>query len=266
MSTLSLITAPAAEPITLAEAKLHLKINADVTAEDSLIAPLIVTARDYVEGFTHRALPLQTWDLLLDGFPGDGAPIRLPKAPAVSVTSVTYIAPDGTSTVWSSALYTTDLPAGPKARSGCIVPAYGEFYPLTRAVPRAVSVRFVAGYAGTPVPVATLTQAAGLATATVTAGHGLTNLQNVTIVGAVQAGYNGTFVATVLNATQFTFPVVSTTVSPATGTITATPDPVPIMLKVCMLEHVRAHYGRGAEDRGEILQWIDRNLWAYKSF
>jgi uncharacterized phiE125 gp8 family phage protein len=263
---LSLVTAPTGEPITLDEAKGHLKIEPDVTTDDSLIASLIVAARAYVETFTHRALPVQTWDLACDAFPYDGGPIVLPKAPTVSITSVTYVAPDGTSTVWSTAKYTTDLPVGPTARRGTLLPAYGEYYPLTRAVPRAVITRFVAGYAGAPLTVATLTQAAGVATATVTAGHGLTNFQSVTIAGAAQAGYNGTFTATVLNATQFTVPVVSSTASPATGTLTVTPDPIPILMKVCLLEHVRANYGRGTEDRGETMQWIERNLWAYKSF
>jgi len=264
--SLFLVTAPASEPVSLAETKLHLRVAADVTAEDDLIAGLIVAARDYAETVTHRALPLQTWDLKLDGFPDDGGPIWLPKAPTVSVTSVTYVAQDGTSTVWSAALYTTDLPTGPKARAGYLEPAYGQVYPSTRDVPNAVVVRFVAGYQGTALTLASLTQAAGLATATVTAGHGLTNLQAVTIAGATQAGYNGTFTATVVSATVFTFAVAAATASPATGTPTATPDPVPTLLKVCLKEHVRADYGRGGEDREAILQWIDRHLWAFKSF
>jgi uncharacterized phiE125 gp8 family phage protein len=252
------------EPVSLAEIKLHLKLNATVTTEDSLLAALIVAAREYGETFMHRALSLQTWDEKLSGFPCDGV-LWLPKAPLVSVTSVTYVDTAGVTQTWSNTLYTVDAPSGPKARAGCLVPNYGQVFPSTRDVPNAVVVRFVAGYAGTPVIVATLTQAAGLATATVTAGHGLTDLQNVTIAGANQAGYNGTFTATVVSATVFTVPVASATVSPATGTITVTPDPVPTLIKVCLKEHVRANYGRGAEDRVEILAWIDRNLWAYKS-
>lgn len=261
---LSLVTAPTSEPVSLTDAKLWIKV--DATAEDDLISGLIVSARDYAETFTHRAFPLQAWDLKLDSFPDDGEPIWLPKSPAVSVTSITYTAQDGTSTTWSSTLYTTDLPTGPTARMGCIVPAYGQVYPSTRDVPSAVTVRFVAGYAGTALSVASLTQSGGTATATVTAGHGMTNLQMVTIAGATQSGYNGSFTATVVSSTVFTFPVTSTTVSPATGTVTATPDPVPTMVKVCMKEHVRANYGRGAEDRAEIMEWIRGNLWAYKSF
>jgi len=191
--SLFLVTAPTVEPVSLQEAKLHLRVDADVTDEDALIAPLIEPARDYAETFTHRAFLTQTWDDKYDSFPCDGGPIWIPKAPTISVTSITYIAQDGTSATWSSALYTTDLPVGPKARRGCIVPAYGQSYPSTRDVPNAVVVRFVAGYG-------------------------------------------------------------------------ATATTVPEMVKVCIKEHVRANHGRGVEDRKEILQWIDRNLWAYKSF
>ena len=69
--------------------------------------------------------------------------------------------------------------------------------------------------------VTTLTQTAGLATATKTA-HGYSDGDRITIAGANQAGYNSTFVVNVTSSSTFTFPVDSGTVSPATGTITAT--------------------------------------------
>lgn len=45
----------------------------------------------------------------------------------------------------------------------------------------------------------------------------------VTISGAAQAGYNGTFVATITGVNTFTFPVPSATASPATGSPAMTP-------------------------------------------
>lgn len=74
---------------------------------------------------------------------------------------------------------------------------------------------------GTAQSVTTLTQSAGLATATKTA-HGYSDGDRITIAGAGQAGYNSTFVVNVTSSSTFTFPVDSGTVSPATGTITAT--------------------------------------------
>jgi hypothetical protein len=47
---------------------------------------------------------------------------------------------------WSSSLYTVDAPAGEFAEPGRIYPAYGQVYPVTRAQPAAVTIRFVCGY------------------------------------------------------------------------------------------------------------------------
>jgi len=61
---LTLVTPPAVEPITLAEAKLHAKV--DTSADDTLIGDLIVAARQYAEQYTQRAFINQTWRLTLD--------------------------------------------------------------------------------------------------------------------------------------------------------------------------------------------------------
>ena len=53
------LTPPAAEPLTLAEAKLHLRVDADITDDDSLITALIVTARQQAEHRTGRSLVSQ---------------------------------------------------------------------------------------------------------------------------------------------------------------------------------------------------------------
>lgn len=260
--SLFLVTAPSSEPVSLSELKLHLRV--DTTTEDDLIAALGVSGRGYAEDFTRRAIPRQTLDLRLDAFPCESE-FYLPKAPCISVTSISYIDTNGDTQTLATSVYDTDLPTGPQARAGRIFLKYNQVWPQTRDIPNAVTVRFVAGYAGTAVTLASLTQSAGTATATVTAGHGLTNLQLVTIAGANQAGYNGTFTATVTSSTVFTFPVDSGTVSPATGTVTATPDPVPTMIRLCIKEHARANYGRGVENRDEILKWIHGQLWPFVS-
>lgn len=145
---LSLVTGPAIEPVSLADAKTHLRVEVD--DENALIQTLISAARQWVETFTHRALITQTWDLKLDGFLcGSDDAIELPLAPASSVTSIAYVDSNGDTQTWASANYTTDLPSGPKAQRGRIVPAYSMFYPSTRDVVNAVTVRFVAGYGST---------------------------------------------------------------------------------------------------------------------
>ena len=82
---LVMIAAPAAEPISVAEAKAHLRIDAD--DEDALIASLIVTATTFVEKALARALITQDWSLYLDAWPRDGT-IALPLAPVQEVTAV----------------------------------------------------------------------------------------------------------------------------------------------------------------------------------
>ena len=140
---LSLVTGPTVEPIDLAEAKLHLRV--DTTDEDELVKTLIRAARQYVETFTRRALVTQTWDLMLDAFPCEA--ITLPMAGVTSVTSITYVDTNGATQTWSSSLYQTDLPTAPKAPFARIQPAYQQVYPMTRDQMNAVTIRFVAGNA-----------------------------------------------------------------------------------------------------------------------
>ncbi|MEL7609497.1 MAG: head-tail connector protein [Bacillota bacterium] len=77
------ITPPAAEPVSLADAKLHLR--ADGTAEDTLISNLIVAAREHCEDETRRALVEQTIEAYPQAF-GD----PLPRPPMRDVLSVVY--------------------------------------------------------------------------------------------------------------------------------------------------------------------------------
>ncbi len=150
MVGLTLVTAPASEPVSLAEAKDHCRIAQAVTYEDALVTGLIRAAREHVETYTHRALLTQTWADKRDAFPCDrDEALWLPMPPVSSVTSITYIDTAGTSQTWAASLYTTDLPSGPYARAGRIVPAYSEYYPATRGVINAVTIRFVCGYGAT---------------------------------------------------------------------------------------------------------------------
>ncbi len=82
---LVMTAAPAAEPISLAEAKAHLRVDAD--DEDALLSSLIVTARAFVEKALARALITQDWSLYLDNWPRGGT-IALPIAPVQEVTAV----------------------------------------------------------------------------------------------------------------------------------------------------------------------------------
>lgn len=68
-SSFVVTTPPAAEPITLAEARLQLKADDSVTTDDTLISALIQAAREHVEKVCERALMPQTWRVSFDTFP-----------------------------------------------------------------------------------------------------------------------------------------------------------------------------------------------------
>lgn len=135
---LKLITPPASEPVSLVEAKAHLRVvGAD---DDALITSLISAARQSAESMTGRALMPQTWELALDEF---GDEIRLPMPPLVSVTSVQYTDADGATQTLAISGYHVDDYSAP-AR---LLPAYGTSWPATRAQANAIRIQYQAGYA-----------------------------------------------------------------------------------------------------------------------
>lgn len=107
--TAFLVRPPAAEPVSLAEAKAHVRLDHD--AEDDLVAALIPAARGLVEHRTRRALIDQGWRLALDRWPRRG-PVRLSPAPVASVDAVTVFGADGTPHVLAADDYAVDLAGG----------------------------------------------------------------------------------------------------------------------------------------------------------
>ena len=83
-----LVTAPIETPVSLSEAKLHLRVDGEV--EDTLVAALIEAATGHIDGpngTLGRAIMSQTWSQEYSAFGGD---LVLPFGPVKSVTSVTY--------------------------------------------------------------------------------------------------------------------------------------------------------------------------------
>ena len=82
-----------AEPVTLVEAKLHLRV--DLSDDDALITAMISAAREMVERYTSRTLIYTAYRLTMDNWPYD---IELPRSPAIEaaanlVTGIAYITP-----------------------------------------------------------------------------------------------------------------------------------------------------------------------------
>lgn len=131
-------TDPGAEPVSLDEAKIQLRVDAD--DENDLIESLISVARRKVEQETDRVLISQTVKAYWDSWP-TGQTLHLPVYPAASVTNVKYIDEDGALQTWDSANYTTDL-VGMTPR---IVPNPDADIPDVGDYPNAVQVTYVAG-------------------------------------------------------------------------------------------------------------------------
>ena len=134
------VVPPATEPVSLAEARLHLRMDSDNTADDSIISALITSAREMAEHETGRSLVAQTLELAFDEFPEFA--IRLARPPVLSVVSITYIDLAGTPTVISPLLHSLESINAP----GYVMPAQGSSWPFAMDTANAVRVRYVAGY------------------------------------------------------------------------------------------------------------------------
>lgn len=132
---------PTSEPVSLAEAKEHLRRDGSFTAEDPLITRLIKAAREHVEHYTGRQLIHATWRLWLDEF-ADAEVILLPKPPLASITAVAYYDTDGSPLTWDSANYSANWSAEPAE----LHRAYGVSWPSLRKRWDAFEVQYVAGY------------------------------------------------------------------------------------------------------------------------
>ncbi len=151
---LQLVISPAGEPVTLIEAKLHLRVDFD--EDDTLISALISAARQAAETLTGRQFITARWKLVLDCFPGSslmrvqlgqsfslpGHAILLPKVPVQSVVAINYLDMAGVQQVMPASTYTVDTACEP-AR---ITPVFGQAWPNCLPQIGVVSVTFDSGY------------------------------------------------------------------------------------------------------------------------
>lgn len=159
MPEYQIITPPAAEPLLLADAKAHLRV--DTTADDTLITELIKASRFHLERQYDIALITQTLQLNLDFFPywwifrGSSSNYYawwldqayytqiLLRSPVQSISSVKYLDTTGSLQTLNPATYTLD----PYSRPSRLCPAANQMWPATQqGVINAVQVQFVTGY------------------------------------------------------------------------------------------------------------------------
>ena len=151
---MQLITPPAGEPVSLEEAKLHLRVDFD--DDDALIQMLISSARQAAESITHRQFITARWRMTLDSFPGPslmgvpagqpftlpGHAILIPKSPVLNVVAINYLDMASVQQTMPADHYTVDSACEP-AR---ITPVFGQIWPIALPQIGAVSVTFDAGY------------------------------------------------------------------------------------------------------------------------
>lgn len=137
--TLRLITAPIAQPVTLAEAKANMNIVG--TEDDTLVEAMIIVATEAAEHATGRVLMQQTWEVGFDAFSDE---LVMTRVPVQSVTSLTYTDAAGMLQTLSAGMYTLTQDDFGISK---ITPAYGTTWPALRGDVDGVKVRYVAGYA-----------------------------------------------------------------------------------------------------------------------
>ena len=140
-------TGPAVEPLTVAEAKLHLRV--DISDDDAYIGTLITAAREWVENYLDRTLITTQLILRAAEFPTEELELaRPPMATAGTATAVviTYTLADTTTATLSTALYRVDRTTTP----GNVAPIINGTWPSDVIEDaNAVAVTYWAGYGPT---------------------------------------------------------------------------------------------------------------------
>lgn len=138
-----LVVPPASEPVSLVEAKSHLRV--DTSAEDDLIADLISASRERIEAAVGRSLITQNWVLALDAWPIARAWVDLPRPPLQQINAVRIYDSDGTVSTWSAEAYFADLSAAP----GRLILRAGEAWPIPGRPLRGIEIDYATGYGPT---------------------------------------------------------------------------------------------------------------------
>lgn len=136
------VVAPAAAPVSLAEAKAHLRVDHD--EDDARIEAAISAATGHLDGYDGilgRALMVQRWRQHFAFWPASRT-LELPLAPVTSIVEVRSRAPSGAETVLDGASYRL-LSA---AARPVVLLSLNAVLPDLDTAPDAVSVTYVAGY------------------------------------------------------------------------------------------------------------------------
>lgn len=159
---------PTESPMSLAQAKLHLRV--DINDDDELIGQLVDAVTLKAEAHCSAAFVPRSYSMWLGAFPGYGSgvfgpgldgeetpsrfggssqsrypsAICLPVHPLISVSAITYLDTDNVEQTLATSKYVVVT----NRRQPMIVPATGYPWPATYDHPEAVRVNFRAGFEG----------------------------------------------------------------------------------------------------------------------
>ncbi len=138
------VTPSTDEPVSAAEAKLWIKVDSTETADDAVVSSLITTARTRIEEAAGRSFIKNTFDAYIDCTPREQE-IRLPRAPLVSVTSVTGFSNLDLTDTGGTAMSTSGYYVDTASEPGRIVLTGASAWPTSTRRANALIIRFIAG-------------------------------------------------------------------------------------------------------------------------
>jgi uncharacterized phiE125 gp8 family phage protein len=138
IATLVRVEGPTEEPLTLADARLHLRL--DTADEDTYVSALITAARQWVELKTSRTMLTTSWLLSLPEWPT--GPIYLPNGPLQGITSVQYLDDNGETQDLDDGLFVVDQYNVPPR----LVLAPSQSWPSITSQAGAIQVQYDSGW------------------------------------------------------------------------------------------------------------------------
>lgn len=139
--SLKTLTPPTVEPVTLAEAKAHCRV--DTSTDDAYISSLITAAREWCEAYCDETFVHTQYRMTLDQFPRE---IELPRPPmassgTVTAVSITYTLENQSTATLATSQYRVDRDSTP----GVIRTLYNGSWPSHLLDYNAVSVTWWGG-------------------------------------------------------------------------------------------------------------------------
>ncbi len=145
-----IITAAVTEPISLVQARAHLRIEAfgspEAHPDDTQVQLMISSAREWCEQYTGLALASQTIEMAIDAFPENE--IELPLSPVTSITSVKYLDLSNVEQTVSNSVYILDDYSKPN----WLLLAGGYNWPISNGGANNVKIRMVVGNTSANIP------------------------------------------------------------------------------------------------------------------